>query len=637
MVSVLATSAAKLAALASVYRHSDEFVLEELAASSGPAMPRVLLLLLVLARDLLQCALLSAAVMLPSLALSERARRVVQRLAAALLALVILGNHVSFMQLGTFASREVAATAWRWVRLHPHSLEAYATPGAALVIILAAVGVLLPGSLTRGARRGGAPARSDRVLPRLVLTLLLFGLVAAPLAAARFGERAFPVHGYWSQVAAAAWSGDASTPLALQIPSERELLTGYQRLAFYPSPPPAAMRLLHPELEARRAPRHLLVIGLETAPRAFYPLTSSKDLPTFARMTQHAIVSDHHYTTSSYTRIANFSMLSGLYAPASGLAVRFGPIATDSFAAVLRKRGYETSYVDSWVLDWLPGTGERLQAQMLGFDTIIDSAVHRDDGVYEVLLAAEEVAFDTAFQRIAHAQDHGHKAAVFVGTMLGHGPWPAPEGSESLSGAERLHGIALVFDRLLARLLERLAERGLAESVIIVVAGDHGLRYAEEFESLGRRYSHSDLSFNVPFLLYAPGLVERTIHVPYATSHIDISPTLLHLIGESTEGLLYDGGYMLDERLADRILYLSNSRLGPLDGLRYRDLHFTYHALSGVAELGDGGDPPHMARLTDPVARTLPPPLRDPGALLAAFDHHANLVAGRLLQRAAAK
>ncbi|HTU63540.1 MAG TPA: hypothetical protein VMF89_33990, partial [Polyangiales bacterium] len=101
VVCVLATSAAKLAALASVYRHSDEFVLDEMAAGSGPAIPRILLLLLVLARDILQCALLSALVFLLGAALSERGRALVQRSAAVVLALVILGNHVAFMQLGT--------------------------------------------------------------------------------------------------------------------------------------------------------------------------------------------------------------------------------------------------------------------------------------------------------------------------------------------------------------------------------------------------------------------------------------------------------------------------------------------------------------------------------------------------------
>jgi hypothetical protein len=489
--------------------------------------------------------------------------------------------------------------------------------------------------MVRVARTPGVISRVNQWLPRVVLTLILFGLVGTPLAAARFGERAFPVHGYWAHIASAALSGDATTPLALKIPPQRALRAQYERFAFYPSPPAAKAHALHPELEARVRPRHVIVVGLETAPRAFYPLTTADDLPTFVRMRQHALVSEHHYTTSPYTRIANFSMLSGLYAPSSGLPVRFGRIDTDGFAAVLRTRGYETSYVDSWVLDWLPGTGERAQAQMLGFDTVIDSAVHRDDGVYEVLLKAEEVAFEAAFTRIVRAQEHGHKAAVFIGTMLGHGPWPAPEGQDQLDGAERLHNIALVFDRLFGRMLEQLAQRGLAEDVIIVVAGDHGLRYAEEFDSLGRSYSHSDLSFNVPFLLYAPGLIDAPVQLSYPTSHIDISPTLLHLLGIPTDGLLHDGDYMLDERLNDRILFLSNSRLGPLDGLHYRNMHFTNHALSGVAEFGDSGDPPRMSRLSDALAPTLPPPLRDPAALLARFDEHANLVSGRLLQRGA--
>ena len=625
LVCVLATSAAKLAVLSSVYRHSDGPVLDELGAGTG----RGLLLVLVLARDVLQCALISGAVFLACAASPARARAYLQRSASALLVLAILVNHVAFMQLGTFASRELLTTAWGWVRLHPGSLAAYATPGAAAVCILSAFGVVLPGVLSRGSGK----TRLRRGLPMLALTVVLVGLVAAPIASARFGARAFPVHGYWTQVAAAAWAGGAATPLSLQPPSQRELLAGYARMAFHPVSRAVATKPLHPEIEARRAPRHLIMIGLETAARAFYPLTTSPDLPTFARMTRRALVNEHHYTTSPYTRIANFSMLSGLYAPASGLPVRFGAIATDGFASVLRTQGYETTYVDSWVLDWLPGTGERAQARMLGFDTILDSSIRRDDGVYEVLLAAEEVAFDRAFARVVHAQDNGHKACVFVGTMLGHGPWVAAPGREHLSGAERLHEIALVFDRLLARLLQRLDARGLGEEVIIVVAGDHGLRYAEEFESLGRAYSHSDLSFNVPFMLYAPGLIDETIRLPYATSHIDISPTLLHLVGLPSEGLLYDGAYMLDPRLESRILWLSSSRLGPLDGLRYENFHITYHALSGLAALGDGRDAERMVRLTELVASTLPLPLREPATLIDAFDQHANLVAGRLLQR----
>jgi hypothetical protein len=633
----LATSAAKLACLGSVYRHSDGFVLDEMALGTGPRLSHPVLLALILSADLVQVAGIAVGIFALASAVPPRHRSTAHRMGALALFVAMAANHISFMQLGTFASSDLLSTAWGWVGLHPASVRAYLTPSVALVALLGGAAVLLPAALARAAGRHPGLAAVHRALPWLALATTVAGLLVSPLAVARFGAGAFPVHGYWASAARAAWHGAGDTPLSVRVPPAPELLLEYRKLAFLP-PQPDGPALTDPELEARIRPRHVILVGLETAPRAFYPLTTSADLPTFRRMTERAIVAERHYTTSPYTRIANFSMLSGLYAPPSGLPVRFGPIATDGLGSVLHAHGYETSYVDSWVLDWLPGSGERDQARMLGFDTVVDSAVHRDDGVYEVLVKGEEVAFDTAFSRIADADDHGHKAAVFIGTMLGHSPWPAAEGQEALGGAARLHQIALVFDRLFARLLERLAARGLAEDVLVLVVGDHGLRYADEFESLGRTYSHSDLSFNVPFLLYAPGLLDRTVPVPFPTSHVDLTPTLLHLVGVPTLGLLHHGAYMLDARLAHRVLYLSNSRLGPVDGLTWAGSYFTRHALSGATLMGEGADPASMRPLlASPAASALPLPLQDPLALLDAFAAHTNRVAGLLLQRGAAQ
>jgi hypothetical protein len=460
--------------------------------------------------------------------------------------------------------------------------------------------------------------------------------VLSSVASASFSERAFPLHGYWAGVAKSVWGGDQADPRSLKVPPQAQLLEQYQKLAFFP-PQPGPPELLAPALESRIRARHVLVVGLETAPRAFYALTSSAELPTFRRMTERAIVSEHHYTTSPYTRIANFSMISGLYASPSGLPVRFGDIAADGFAAILRERGYQTSYVDSWVLDWLPDSGERAQAQMLGFDSVLDNPERRDDGVFEVLLRGEERAFDTAFARIVMAEEQHQKAAIFLGTMLGHAPWPAARGDEALDGPARVHKIAAVFDRLFGRLLQRLSERGLSEEILILVVGDHGLRFEDEFQSLGHSYSHSDLAFNVPFLLYAPGLTDTTLHVPFATSHVDITPTLLHLVGVPTEGLLHHGGYVLDGRLARRVLFLSNSRLGPMDGFRWGEHHVTFHALTGAAQIGSGTAPSSMLPLAaSPATQSLPGLLRDPENLLGAFAVHTDLVAGALLRRGAA-
>jgi hypothetical protein len=182
-----------------------------------------------------------------------------------------------------------------------------------------------------------------------------------------------------------------------------------------------------------------------------------------------------------------------------------------------------------------------------------------------------------------------------------------------------------------------LSERGLADDVLVLVVGDHGLRYAAEFESLGLRYSHSDFSFDVPFLLYAPGLVDSTVTVPFSTSHVDITPTLLRLVGEDVRAMLHDGQYVFDEALADRVLYLPNSRLGPLDGLRWNGCHLTFHALSRAAKCGDGAKPESMLPVPEsPLGKLLPAPLRDPAAVLDAFATHADHVAARLLQRGAA-
>jgi hypothetical protein len=633
------TVAAKISCLASVYRHGQGFVLDEIAAG-GRHLSRPHLLALVLGRDLVEVGILAAVVYATGRAF-PRGRTVMQRASAALLLVVMGANYLSLTELGTFVSADVLATAWRWVWLHPSTVTAYLTPGVGVALVLAVASSFLPTLASRGAERVRAIDAVHGKVAVAALVLAGSGAVFAIAARLELGASAFAAQGYWERAALSAWRARETTPLASHVASEKELRAEYERLAFVPggSSPPVddVTRAAMARIAGRASKRHILIVGLETAPRAFYPLTTDASLPTFRRMTERAIVSDHHYTTSSYTRIANFSILSGLYAPPSGLPVRFGPIVTDGVAAVLRTRGYETTYIDSWVLDWLPESGERDQARMLGFDTVMDSSVLRDDGVYEVLVEGEKVAFERALSRVLAAEDAGHKALVFIGTMLGHSPWPAAVSRQALGGAARLHDIALVFDGLLDRFLARLAERGLADDVLVLVVGDHGLRYADEFESLGLRYSHSDYSFDVPFLLYAPGLLDSTLTVPFSTSQVDVTPTLLRLVGVDTAGMLHDGQFLFDDVLANRVLYLSNSRLGPLDGLRWNGRHLTFHALSGVAECGDGAKPDSMAPIADsPLGKLLPGPLKDPAAVIGAFAAHADHVAGRLLQRGAA-
>ena len=126
-----------------------------------------------------------------------------------------------------------------------------------------------------------------------------------------------------------------------------------------------------------------------------------------------------------------------------------------------------------------------------------------------------------------------------------------------------------------------LEARRLREEVIIVVTGDHGPRFLDELASLGEDLGHGDATFNVPLLVYAPGLLSRQVRLPHVTSHVDITPTLLYLVGLEPEHFLFHGGNVLDGRLRERVTYLMGAGLYPVDGLHWRGRMVTVNRVTG--------------------------------------------------------
>ena len=157
--------------------------------------------------------------------------------------------------------------------------------------------------------------------------------------------------------------------------------------------------------------------------------------------------------------------------------------------------------------------------------------------------------------------------------------------SRSLSGAEKLAALTLTLDSLVAELLDGIEKRGLTDSVIVVVTGDHGLRAKAEFASLHEQMRFGMVSFNVPFILYAPGLFDHGVRLPYMTLHVDIAPTLLALVGIPTDSLLLHGTDMLDPQIRNRTTFMFNNSLRPVDGY-YRDGSlYVYNAFTGEAHV----------------------------------------------------
>ncbi|MDH1261410.1 sulfatase-like hydrolase/transferase [Pseudomonas sp. GD03944] len=106
-------------------------------------------------------------------------------------------------------------------------------------------------------------------------------------------------------------------------------------------------------------------------------------------------------------------------------------------------------------------------------------------------------------------------------------------------------------DGQIARVTRHLEAQGLLDETLIVITGDHG----EEFMEKGRWGHNSafvDEQLKVPLVLWIPG---RDAHREIlATSHVDLLPTLLPLLGVQNPSHDYSIGQSLFAPTANRLL-----------------------------------------------------------------------------------
>jgi arylsulfatase A-like enzyme len=91
-------------------------------------------------------------------------------------------------------------------------------------------------------------------------------------------------------------------------------------------------------------------------------------------------------------------------------------------------------------------------------------------------------------------------------------------------------GSILGMDAELARLVERLDERGLRDRAIVAFYADHG----EEFQDHGRMWHGHTVygeMIRVPLLLWAPGRIPAGLKIDEPVQLVDVMPTLLELSG----------------------------------------------------------------------------------------------------------
>ena len=555
--------------------------------------------------------------------------RILSWISISVAGLVAFAGWIAQEQTGVPLTYSTLVISLQWASQHPEVIRTVLPVSQIILVVLAAVlygGIptLAASSFTR--KRWLAP-----LVPKLTFfltvsagVLLVTALVTPGRRLPSFAQTTSPAEGFWGSTIVALIDADRESPANLGHPSRAEVLTTYRRTA-YPLGRQFSPHLIAGVAEKQTA-RHVVLIILETAPREFYRLITDTSYKTFRAMSDHAIVTKHHMTTRPYTLFAIYSILTGTY-PRQGTPIgEFGSFSNDGLAATLGGRGYETTYIDSYRVDW--GYHYRSELERHGMQLIVDTAGFvkpQTDDPFEVAVARERWSLNLALKSITDAESHKKKALVVVATTLGHFPWRAPANMSASPAATKLHSIAMALDTLTGEFLRGLDDMHLRDSTLVVVTGDHGLRYAAEFASFGYTNRPGNLDFNVPFLLYAPGVIDSRLELPYATSHVDIAPTIYYLLGIPTDSLLLHGENMLDTRLADRATFLMNTGIYPLDGFAFKTHRFGVNTITRKVQVAPPlmGDESRLFGLSDQRVREL----------LDSANHVFNLTAAQFLTR----
>lgn len=516
-------------------------------------------------------------------------------LSIALASFVALAEWLAVSQTGELLSYANLMVSIDWAWAHPDVIPAVLSwKGVAAVSTSAVAYGALPTAITRTFSSRGLMPRllrdARRWLGASSLTVLAMAIVLPGRVVPDFSPKMGATEGFWSSSIVALVDLDRESPDNLPPQDRATLLADYRRIAF-PFGRGPTPDLIDTTIAPRRL-RHVVLIVLETAPRKFYDITDDTTYPTFSAMRAHAIVTDHHFTTRPATLFAIYSMLTGTYPRPGSPIGEYGAFRDDGLAATLGRHGYESTYIDSYRVDW--GYHYRAELVAHGFDRIVDTAgFHAPKGDdYTVAVARENWSLHEALGSIADADARHRKSFVVVATTLGHFPWRAPDSSAHASSEAKLHRMAHTLDGAIGRFLHGVDSLGLRDSVIVVVTGDHGLRYVAEFASVGNAQRRGDVDFNVPFMAYAPGLLRHGIAIPYVTSHIDVAPTLYYLLGVPADSLMMHGDNMLDRRLATRATFLMNTGLYPVDGFELTGHRIRVNGINGLVTVTSGAGGP---------------------------------------------
>jgi len=327
--------------------------------------------------------------------------------------------------------------------------------------------------------------------------------------------------------------------------------------------------------------RNVVVMMLEsTGARYLKPYGAEDDpMPALTRFSGEGLLFEWAYCVYPESIKGLFSVLTSSYPALDTPPEAHGETRFPSIADALSKEGYRCGLFHSGRFMYL---GMESIVRQRGFEAVEDAGdiggkrdssfgIDEPSAVRRVLAWIDGLKSDERF------------LAVYL-PVAGHHPYETPERGPYPENQEigRYRNALRYADAALEQLLAGLKQRGRHDNTVYIFMGDHGEAFHQHQGNYGHTFFVYEENVRVPFLIHAPGVIEKGQRVRRLASLLDAAPTIADLLGLA-QPREWQGSSLLDGPARMPLFFTDYSQA--LLGLRDGDWKVIHEVESGRSKL----------------------------------------------------
>lgn len=351
--------------------------------------------------------------------------------------------------------------------------------------------------------------------------------------------------------------------------------------------------------ESKRINHNVVIVVLEGIQHRYTSLydRESNLTPYLETLAAQGAMLTNARSSLTHTTKVLFGLLTARFASASQDLAEAVPVEKPyaSIATILRDQlNFRTAFFQS-----AEGSFESRPGLVynLGFDKFWTRDDLGDPNAFLGYLACDE--FSMLEPIIEWIKSDEKPFLLTILCSVAHDPYVIPDwfGKPAKDPVQRYRQTISYTDEFIAALDTKLAELSLADKTILCVIGDHGEAFGEH-GLLGHERIAFDEVLRIPWVVHAPSLIKPGTKVTEPVSSVDLTPTLLALLGFDVENANFDGVNAFGHLPDDRKVYFSGwMQQGPA-GFIKGNRKFIYNPMDKMLSVYDlSTDPFETARM----------------------------------------